>query len=93
MKRILIILTVVFCTSCFLRRDDVVDLKNIDDKIYVGMTKEDLIKKIGIPNDSVISDILEKGNYIYEYETNDFTGYTLKVWFNNNNEITRYRID
>lgn len=92
--RIIIIVIAILCASCLSDKDkNIVIVNNIDEKIYIGMPKKDLIEKIGTPKDSVISDRVEKGNYIYIYDTNDFTGYTLKVWFNSNNEISRYRVD
>jgi len=69
-----------------------VNVENIENKIFEGMLKKKLIEKIGYPKDSVISERLEEGNYIYIYETNDFTGYTLKIWFDNN-KVSHYRID
>jgi len=92
--RIIFVVLITLCTSCLSRHDrNIVDVTNIDREIYSGMTKKDLIKKIGMPKDSMISERLEEGNYIYRYETNDFTGYTLKIWFNDKNEITHYRVD
>lgn len=92
--KIIFVLLVVFCSSCLSRQDrNIVNVENIENKIFEGMPKKNLIEKIGYPKDSVISEGLEEGNYIYIYETNDFTGYTLKIWFNNNNEVFRYRID
>ena len=92
--RVIFVLFLVLCSSCLSRQDgNIVSLKNIEDKIFKGMPKNDLIEKFGSPKDSVISEILEEGNYIYIYDTDDFSGYTLKIWFDNNNEVSHYRID
>lgn len=93
MKKYIVILAIL-CVSCFSRKDEnIVDLKNIDEKIYIGMSKKGVIDKIGIPKDSIMSEIIEEGNYYYRYDTNDFTGYTLKIWFDSENLISYYRID
>lgn len=93
MKTVVIIL-VILCTSCLSRKDEnIVNVNNIEEEIYIGMPKKDLIKKIGIPKDSIMSDVFEKDHYYYVYDTNDFTGYTLKIWFNSNNTISKLRVN
>lgn len=93
MKKIIVFL-ILLCASCFLDKgENIVDLKNIDEKIYVGMSKKEVIEKIGIPKDSILSEIIEDGNNYYIYDTNDFTGYTLKIWFDSENLISYYRVD
>jgi len=92
--RILLVFLIIYFNSCSFNKDkNVVDIRNIHEKIYVGMPKKDVIEKFGIPKDSVLSDRLEKGNYIYIYSTNESLGYTLNIWFDSENKISYYGID
>lgn len=78
--------------SCFEKRENEVYVNNIDDRIHVGMTKEDLKKEIGEPMDSTTTDY-RLGKYRFVYYTNDFTDYRLKIYFDENDKIKSYRID
>lgn len=92
MRKYLIIVLICF-TACFPKKHkNIVDVSHIDDRIAIGMTKAALVKEIGHPKDSLSSN-REEETYYFIYDTNDFTGYTLKVWFNNEDEVTHYRVD
>ena len=92
--RVLLIFLIILFSSCLFNKDkNVVDVSNISEKIYIGMSKNDLIEKLGLPKDSIMSEIIEEGIYYYKYDTNDFTGYTLKIWFNSENQVSYYRVD
>lgn len=92
--KILVIILIILSTSCLSRKDkNIINVNTIEEKIYIGMPKKELIERIGKPKDSILSDRLEKGNYYYNYYTNDLTGYTLTIWFNSDNKVSRYSID
>lgn len=62
--------------------------------IKVGMTKNEVIKKIGMPLDSIemynSDNIFKK---VYSYNTNNFSGYSLKIVFDNKNIIEEIYMD
>lgn len=91
MKKLLVIVLLLLI-SCKNNDESIVDVSNIDKEIHIGMAKKELIRTLGKPKDSVL---LETGlkNYYYIYETNDFTGYTLKIRFDEKNEISHYLVD
>lgn len=78
--------------SCFKERENEVNVNNIDDRIHVGMTKEDLKKEIGEPADSIKTSN-RLGKYEFMYFTNDFTDYRLYIYFDENDKIISYSID
>lgn len=90
MKKLLLLLLSI---SCFEKRENEVYVNNIDNRIYVGMTKENLKKEIGEPADSTMINNNERKTHSYMYYTNDFTDYRLRVFFDENDKIKSYRID
>ena len=92
--RKLIIILAVLTFSCVNKKSRFVDVSNINEIIKIKMSKKELIEKIGIPKDSVLSEKDKEHNiYDYQYDTNDFSGYTLKVWFNKDQEVINFRVD
>lgn len=85
------ILILLFCLfSCFEKRENVVYVNNIDDRIYIGMTKEDLKREIGEPADSITSKF---DKYMFMYYTNDFSDYRLHIYFDEDVRVKSYHID
>ncbi len=65
-------------------------LKNIQK----GMTRKEVIEKIGMPKDSVDMYNSESAfRKIYSYETNNFSGYSLKIIFNDKDIVDDISID
>lgn len=93
MRKIFLTILIINFVSCFERNNQGIDVGEIDDTIYLGMSKHELMNRLGKPKDSIQSFKTNYNSHIYIYETNDFTGYTLKVWFNEENKITNFRVD
>ena len=92
MKNLILLCIIGFMIfSCFGKSGNVIDLNNLDDKIHIGMSKIEVVDSIGVPKDSVFSE--NNKNFYYRYDTNDFTGYTLKIWFDRDNKVEYYRVD
>lgn len=96
MKLILIITSIIIFSSC---------IRNQPDKGYVdedfalinikkGMTRLEVVNKIGLPKDSVIM-INHENVYrkIYTYETNNFSGYSLNIVFNSKDIVDMINMD
>ena len=93
MKKLRIYMIFFLLISCFEKRENEVNVNNIDDRIRIGMTKEDLKKEIGVPADSTMMENNKNKVSIYMYYTNDFSDYRLRVFFDENDKIKTYRID
>jgi hypothetical protein len=91
-KRIIIVF-VFFLISCVDRSENIVNVNELNKLVYVGMHKEELLKKIGNPKDSLVWGNAESKNYYFIYDTNDLSGYTLKVIFNERGIVQFYRLD
>ena len=94
MRRIFIVSIIVFILAYSCRDNsnrNIINVTNIEKKLHKGMTKSSVLNKFGVPKDSIMSE--KYLNYCYIYETNDFTGYTLKIWFNKEQEVINFRVD
>ena len=94
MRRIFIVSIIVFILAYSCRDNsnrNIINVTNIEKKLHKGMTKSSVLNKFGVPKDSIMSE--KYLNYFYIYDTNDFTGYTLKIWFNKEQEVINFRVD
>lgn len=63
----------MFIISCKNDNSNIVDVTNIDKKLYKGISKDSVIFKFGKPKDSLESTLnANKVNYYFIYNTNDF---------------------
>lgn len=90
--------TILFCLiliSCNTREGNIIDVNDIDKKIHIGMSKEEVKRKFKQPKDSIFNDLANPNDYpyYYVYETNNFSGYTLKISFNKENKVSHFIVD
>lgn len=88
-----IIVFVFFLMSCVDSSENIVNVNELNKLIYDGMHKEELLKKIGKPKDSLVWGNSVNKNYYFIYDTDDLSGYTLKVIFNEEGIVQFYRLD
>lgn len=91
--RLSIILFCLILVSCNNREGNIIDVSTLNEKINTSMTKDEVIEKIGLPKDSLIWGDPESSYYYFLYNTNDFSGYTLKIIFDKDDKVRFYRID
>ena len=86
MRKLIVIIVIIIFFSCDNKKkkgsvDELFALKNIQ----IGMSKQKVIQNIGYPRDSTLmKNHLNELITIYQYETNNFSGYSLKVLIKNN---------
>ena len=86
MRKLIVIIVLIIFISCENKKkkesvDELFALKNIQ----IGMSKQKVIQNIGYPRDSTLmKNHLNELTTIYQYETNNFSGYSLKVLMKNN---------
>lgn len=91
----LTILVIIIFNSCLKRPEK----KSVEENfalnnIKKGMTKKEVIRKIGMPIDSV--DMYNSENVflkIYSYDTNNFSGYSLKIIFDDKDIVDDVMMD
>lgn len=93
MKKIGLLLIITLLLSCFENRENVIQIETVKEKIYIGMSKKELIKEIGFPEDSIMDTYLDENNYYFMYYTNDFSDYRLYIFFDSDDKISSYRIN
>ncbi len=91
----LLIFIILFFVSCQSKsKKEYVDEGYALENIKEGMTRKEVIKKIGMPKDSVemynSENVFRK---IYSYDTNNFSGYSLKIIFNNKDSVDGINLD
>ena len=93
--RSLIILFCLILFSCNNKNRNIVDVSNLNEKIHIEMSKNEIIQKFGKPKDSLFNDLAHPKEYpyYYVYDTNNFSGYTLKIFFDSENKVSRYLLD
>lgn len=93
--KLLLILCLIFFVSCRDNNKNIIDVNDIDEKIHIGMSKDEVIRKFKQPKDSIFNDLAgpEEYPYYYVYDTNDFSGYTLKISFDGENKVSHYIVD
>lgn len=93
--RSLIILFCLTLFSCINKDGNIIDVRNLNEKIHIGMPKDEIIRKFKQPKDSVFNDLAgsEEYPYYYVYDTNDFSGYTLKILFDLDNKVSYYTLN
>ena len=87
----LLCLISILLISCFEKRENEVNVHHVDDRISIGMTKEELKKEIGEPADSIHTESI--GCYHLMYFTNDFSDYRLNVYFDCDDKVIMYTVD
>jgi len=93
MKQTGLLLIIILFFSCFEKRENIIQIDTAKDKLYIGMSKEELIKTIGFPEDSIIDTYTNENKYYFMYFTNDFSDYRLYVFFDADDKISSYRIN
>ena len=91
MKKIIIIITLItFLFSCVKKKEKEFYI----DKIKQGMTTEEVIKALGMPNDS-IKYYNHKKEFItiYQYDEENFSDYRFNITFNDSLRVVGYGYD